>query len=133
MPAWPVWPVTRARLGEPALRQAISPLAAAPLPPWQLDPATQISCRSTVLARRLFALAQTVIDPTREPNATVVCPNPFYQIYEGAALLAGADTWFAPSDPARNFAVDWAAVPDAMCGPKPNCCLSAPRATRPAR
>ena len=36
----------------------------------------------------LFAFAQTVIDPRRE--AQVVCPNPFYQIYEGAALLAGA-------------------------------------------
>jgi len=36
----------------------------------------------------LFAFAQTVLDPTRE--AKVVCPNPFYQIYEGAALLAGA-------------------------------------------
>ena len=36
----------------------------------------------------LFAFAQTVLDPTR--NARVVCPNPFYQIYEGAALLAGA-------------------------------------------
>ncbi len=36
----------------------------------------------------LFAFAQTVLDPTR--GAKVVCPNPFYQIYEGAALLAGA-------------------------------------------
>jgi N-succinyldiaminopimelate aminotransferase len=36
----------------------------------------------------LFAFAQTVLDPTRD--ARVVCPNPFYQIYEGAALLAGA-------------------------------------------
>ncbi len=54
----------------------------------------------------LFALAQTVIDPTR-PGATVVCPNPFYQIYEGAALLAGAQTAFANSDPARNFAAAW--------------------------
>ncbi|MDB5870626.1 MAG: succinyldiaminopimelate transaminase, partial [Ramlibacter sp.] len=36
----------------------------------------------------LFAFAQTVIDPTRKP--VVLCPNPFYQIYEGAALLAGA-------------------------------------------
>ncbi|MEO8152303.1 MAG: succinyldiaminopimelate transaminase [Rhizobacter sp.] len=59
----------------------------------------------------LFALAQTVIDPTR-PGATVVCPNPFYQIYEGAALLAGAETFFVNSDPARNFAADWAAVPE---------------------
>ena len=54
----------------------------------------------------LFALAQTVIDATRA-GATVVCPNPFYQIYEGAALLAGARTAFANSDPARNFAADW--------------------------
>jgi N-succinyldiaminopimelate aminotransferase len=36
----------------------------------------------------LFAFAQTVIDPTQK--AKVVCPNPFYQIYEGAALLSGA-------------------------------------------
>jgi N-succinyldiaminopimelate aminotransferase len=57
----------------------------------------------------LFALAQTVIDPT-QPGATVVCPNPFYQIYEGAALLAGAQTAFANSDPARNFAADWAQI-----------------------
>jgi N-succinyldiaminopimelate aminotransferase len=41
-----------------------------------------------------------------------VCPNPFYQIYEGAALLAGARVAFANSDPARNFAADWSAVGD---------------------
>jgi N-succinyldiaminopimelate aminotransferase len=44
----------------------------------------------------------------------VVCPNPFYQIYEGAALLAGAQTWFVPSDPLRNFAQDWDSVPDSV-------------------
>ena len=59
----------------------------------------------------LFAFAQTVIDPTHQP--VVVCPNPFYQIYEGAALLAGAEPYYAPSDPARNFAVDWDSVPAA--------------------
>lgn len=57
----------------------------------------------------LFALAQTVIDPV--PGALVMCPNPFYQIYEGAALLAGAQPWFVNSDPARNFAPDFASVP----------------------
>jgi N-succinyldiaminopimelate aminotransferase len=57
----------------------------------------------------LFAFAQTVIDPGKP--AVVVCPNPFYQIYEGAALLAGAQPYYAPSDPARNFAVDWDSVP----------------------
>jgi N-succinyldiaminopimelate aminotransferase len=40
-------------------------------------------------ARGAFAIAQTVVDTTR-PDPVVVCPNPFYQIYEGAALLAGA-------------------------------------------
>ncbi|MFS8976679.1 succinyldiaminopimelate transaminase [Cupriavidus necator] len=51
----------------------------------------------------LFAFAQTVVDGTR-PGALVMCPNPFYQIYEGGALLAGATPVFANSDPARNFA-----------------------------
>ena len=97
-----------ATAGEPKLRQAMAD--------WlqrryglALDPATQI-LPVNGSREALFALAQTVIDPT-QTGATVVSPNPFYQIYEGAALLAGADTWFAPSDPARNFAVDWAAVP----------------------
>jgi N-succinyldiaminopimelate aminotransferase len=57
----------------------------------------------------LFALAQTVIDPSRA-GACVVCPNPFYQIYEGAALLAGASVAYVNSDPARNFASDWGSV-----------------------
>jgi N-succinyldiaminopimelate aminotransferase len=75
-----------------------------------LDPATEV-LPVNGSREALFALAQTVVDPTR-PNATVVCPNPFYQIYEGAALLAGARTAFANSDPARNFAPDWAAIPE---------------------
>ncbi|MBA3771347.1 MAG: succinyldiaminopimelate transaminase [Ramlibacter sp.] len=57
----------------------------------------------------LFAFAQAVIDPGKKP--VVVCPNPFYQIYEGATLLAGAEPYYAPCDPARNFAVDWDSVP----------------------
>ncbi len=61
----------------------------------------------------LFAIAQTVVDASRA-GATVVCPNPFYQIYEGAALLAGAQPYFAAVDAQRNFAVDWAAVPEAV-------------------
>lgn len=61
----------------------------------------------------LFALAQTVVDPTRSESAglpVVVCPNPFYQIYEGAALLAGAVPAFANSDPTKNFAADWSQI-----------------------
>ncbi len=97
-----------ATAGEPALRQA---LVAWVQRRYQvaLDAATQV-LPVNGSREALFALAQTVIDPTRT-RATVVCPNPFYQIYEGAALLAGAATVYAPSDPARNFAVDWSAVP----------------------
>ena len=61
----------------------------------------------------LFAFAQTVVDGSKT-GASVVCPNPFYQIYEGAALLAGAQAFYAPSDPAINFNVDWGNVPEAV-------------------
>lgn len=74
----------------------------------QVDPATQL-LPVNGSREALFALAQTVVDPTRP--AVVVCPNPFYQIYEGAAFLTGAEPYYAPSDPARNFAVDWDSVP----------------------
>jgi N-succinyldiaminopimelate aminotransferase len=57
----------------------------------------------------LFAFAQTVLDADSKP--VVVFANPFYQIYEGAAVLGGAQPYYAPCDPARNYAVDWDAVP----------------------
>ena len=60
----------------------------------------------------LFAFAQCVIDPTAE--ALVVMPNPFYQIYEGAALLAGAATHLLPCTAATGFAPDYDAVPAAV-------------------
>ena len=63
----------------------------------------------------LFAFAQTVMDPARNATAgpaLVVSPNPFYQIYEGAAYLSGAQPYFVASDPKRNFAQDWDSVPD---------------------
>ena len=75
----------------------------------KLDAATQV-LPVNGSREALFAFAQTVIDPTK-PGATVVCPNPFYQIYEGAALLAGAQTYYAPSDPVLNFNVNWDSVP----------------------
>ncbi len=99
-------------LGEPRLRQTMSDWLARRYDGLQVDPATQI-LPVNGSREALFALAQTVIDPS-QPGATVVCPNPFYQIYEGAALLAGAQPWFAPSEAARNFGIDWAAVPEAV-------------------
>ena len=102
-----------ATAGDPALRTACAD--------WMnrrygitLDPATQV-LPVNGSREALFALAQAVIDPTRHAEAggpAVVCPNPFYQIYEGAALLAGARVVFANSDAARNFAADWSAIGD---------------------
>jgi N-succinyldiaminopimelate aminotransferase len=59
----------------------------------------------------LFAIAQTVVDP-RGGDALVVCPNPFYQIYEGAALLAGAAPYYVNQQREHGFALDLDAVPD---------------------
>jgi N-succinyldiaminopimelate aminotransferase len=73
-----------------------------------VDPATQV-LPVNGSREALFALAQTVIDPARD--AVVVCPNPFYQVYEGAAVLAGAHPHYVATDAARNFAVDWDSVP----------------------
>ena len=127
-------------VGEPKLRETISDWLKRRYG-LKVDAATQI-LPVNGSREALFALAQTVIDPNR-PNPTVsrdyrpplggtaplggsephevgsvgayvVCPNPFYQIYEGAALLAGADVHFVPSDPARNFAIDYSGVPDAV-------------------
>ena len=104
-----VYPATS---GEPALRRACAE--------WlqrryglSLDAATQVLPVNGT-REALFAFAQTVVDPTRPGGATVVCPNPFYQIYEGAAVLAGAQPHYVASDPTRNFAVAWDTVPDAV-------------------
>jgi len=75
-----------------------------------LDPATQV-LPVNGSREALFALAQTVVDATKTPAPVVLSPNPFYQIYEGAALLSGAEPYYVPSVPARNFAVDWDSVP----------------------
>ena len=60
----------------------------------------------------LFAIAQAVLDPA-EAGALVVCPNPFYQIYEGAALLGGAQPHFVNALARDGFRPDWDAVPEA--------------------
>lgn len=59
----------------------------------------------------LFAFAQCVLDGSR-PGAKVLSPNPFYQIYEGAALLAGATPVFSNHLPENGFASDFAAIPE---------------------
>lgn len=100
-----VYPPTK---GDPKLRQAISQWIGRrygiPCP----DPETQIL---PALGSReaLFAFGQVVLDSSKD--GLVVCPNPFYQIYEGAALLGGATPYYVNSDPTKNFRCDWTKVP----------------------
>jgi N-succinyldiaminopimelate aminotransferase len=106
-----------ATAGEPALRAAFAA--------WlqrryrlTVNPATQM-LPVNGSREALFALTQTIINPhppgrPADEPPIVVCPNPFYQIYEGAALLAGAQPYFVASDPGRNFAQDWDSVPEAI-------------------
>ncbi|CAB5707508.1 LL-diaminopimelate aminotransferase [Delftia tsuruhatensis] len=97
-----------ATAGEPALREACARWARQRYG-IALDASTQV-LPVNGSREALFAFTQVVIDAGQE-GARVICPNPFYQIYEGATLLAGAQPYYAPSDPARNFAVDWDNVP----------------------
>jgi len=77
-----VYPLTA---GLPELREAIAGWLARRYSIPQPDPATQVLPVNGT-REALFAFAQTVLSP----GGKVVCPNPFYQIYEGAAILAGA-------------------------------------------
>lgn len=76
-----------------------------------VDPATQV-LPVNGSREALFAFAQCVVDGAK-PDALVICPNPFYQIYEGAAYLAGAKPYFVNNLPDDRFASDFAAVPEA--------------------
>ncbi len=77
----------------------------------KVDAATQVLPVSGT-REALFAFGQCVIDGTR-PRAKVLCPNPFYQIYEGAALLAGAEPLFLNNLPENDFSSDFGAVAEA--------------------
>ncbi len=101
-----------ATAGVPALREACGHWLQQRYAGLKVDPTSQI-LPVNGSREALFALAQTVIDSS-QAQATVVAPNPFYQIYEGAALLAGARMVFAPVDAQRNFAADWDRVPAAV-------------------
>ncbi len=98
-----------ATAGTPALREAIAAWAKRRYRLTGLDPLTQV-LPVNGSREALFALAQVVVDPGRG-DAVVVCPNPFYQIYEGAALLAGASPYYVNALPEQGFTVDYASVP----------------------
>jgi len=75
------------------------------------DPETQVL---PVLGSReaLFAFAQTVVNA--DNRGLVVCPNPFYQIYEGAAILAGAEPYYVNATAENGFLCNWADVDPAV-------------------
>jgi N-succinyldiaminopimelate aminotransferase len=101
------YPLTK---GMPELRAAIAAWLARRHGLAAIDPETQVL--PTLGSREaLFAIAQALLDPG-EHDALVVCPNPFYQIYEGAALLGGARPFFVNSAAAGGFAPDWSHVPE---------------------
>ena len=102
------YPATK---GTDELRQAIARWLKRRYPIPLPDSQTQIL--PTLGSREaLFSLAQAVLDPFE--HSLVICPNPFYQIYEGAALLGGAEPYFVNANPACRFNCDYDSVPAAV-------------------
>ena len=104
------YPLTR---GMPQLRSAIADwlVQRFTLPAGSLDPERQVLPVNGT-REALFAFAQCIVNP--RIDARVLMPNPFYQIYEGAALLAGARPWFMNTTRESGLLPDFDAVPDAI-------------------
>lgn len=86
-------------IGDLRLRQAIADWATRrfALPASFLDPERHV-IPANGSREALFSIAQAVLPPCQSPKPLVVLPNPFYQIYEGAALLAGAEPYYLNCD-----------------------------------
>ncbi|MFC6671421.1 succinyldiaminopimelate transaminase [Marinobacterium aestuariivivens] len=96
--------------GMPELRQAIADWCTRrfSLKPGSLD-ASRAVLPVNGTREAIFAFTQAAVD--RRDDALVISPNPFYQIYEGAAYLSGAEPWFLNCDAERGFIPDFDAVP----------------------
>jgi len=105
------YPTTK---GLPELRRAIANWACArfQLGAEGLCPETQVLPVNGT-REALFAFTQVVADRSKS-DGLVVSPNPFYQIYEGAAYLAGVQPHFLPCLPQHNFIPDYDAVPESV-------------------
>lgn len=102
-----------ATIGSPDLRQAISDWITRRYDIPALDPAKQI-IPVNGSREALFALAQAVVDTGKSEKPVVISPNPFYQIYEGAALLANAAPYFINTLPENQHSMDFSTVPDSV-------------------
>ena len=100
-------------IGTDQLRASIAAWLTRRFAPAAIDPATQV-LPVNGSREALFSFAQAVVD--RRSDAIVISPNPFYQIYEGAALLAGARPLFLPTTPANGFKMDFDSVDEATWG-----------------
>ena len=98
-----------AALGLPELRQACANWLRRRYDGLTLNPDTQIW---PILGSReaLFSFVQAALDPVAAEKPVVVSPNPFYQIYEGATLLANGEIVYANTTAPR-FLPDWHSVP----------------------
>jgi N-succinyldiaminopimelate aminotransferase len=105
-----VYPNTR---GTASLREAIANWLSTrfALPIGSVDPERQILPVNGT-REALFAFAQAVV-ARQQPQPLVMMPNPFYQIYEGAALLAGAEPYFIPCREENGGLPDFDAVSEA--------------------
>lgn len=99
-------------LGAPALRNCIAAWLKRRFNGPEINPETEV-IPVNGSREALFSFAQAIIDSSvRDP--VVVCPNPFYQIYEGAALLAGATPYFINTFPDNQFKLDYTQLPEAV-------------------
>lgn len=60
----------------------------------------------------LFAFSQCIVNSNNNP--VVIMPNPFYQIYEGAAILSGAEAYFANTTADNGFLPDLDTIPESI-------------------
>ncbi|MCZ6832037.1 MAG: succinyldiaminopimelate transaminase [Gammaproteobacteria bacterium] len=108
LPLLAKYPATR---GIPELREAIAAWLLARYQLHRLDPESQVLPVNGT-REAIFALTQTVVDRSRNP--LVLSPNPFYQIYEGASLLAGAQLQLLDCTAENNFLPDFDGVADSV-------------------
>jgi len=100
-------------LGLPVLREAIAHWLTQRFGLKAVDAGTQVLPVNGT-REALFSFTQAVVDRSVSEKPLVLMPNPFYQIYEGAALLAGAEPVFLPCTPATGLQPDFNAVPDSV-------------------
>ncbi len=104
-----IYPSTR---GTDTLREAIAAWLSRrfAIPVDEIDPARHVLPASGT-REALFSIAQTVAPGGADDRPVVIMPNPFYQIYEGAALLAGAEPYYMNTTAENAYSMDFSRLP----------------------